>query len=269
MLHILINQILGNTIGKNVFSLLVFGKCVATLRVAFLVRSQWTHFLFLRRNCFMKLVNAKCPNCGANIKVDEEKDASICEFCGTPFIVDKAISNYNITNNNDFKISNATINLIQNEQDIKYKEINISWEETLKNSPSNISANIIVDGVVLGSVKCGKKTIIKITDNKPHSIQIDINDKKSNVVNVDIGETQDLCLLTDYSIYSGGTFITFFKGDFYLKEIVLCKQNEMVSEKNRINEAVDKYIKKENAYRGFMIGSICFCVLCFFILLLI
>lgn len=34
----------------------------------------------------------KCPNCGANISVDEAKETGVCEFCGTPFVTEKAIS---------------------------------------------------------------------------------------------------------------------------------------------------------------------------------
>lgn len=48
----------------------------------------------------MPLVNAKCTNCGANLKVDNTKGAAICEYCGSAYIVEKAINNYNITNNN-------------------------------------------------------------------------------------------------------------------------------------------------------------------------
>ncbi|MBR5948727.1 MAG: leucine-rich repeat protein [Clostridia bacterium] len=47
----------------------------------------------------MPLVNAKCTNCGANLEVDNAKDAAICEHCGSAFIVEKAINNYNVTNN--------------------------------------------------------------------------------------------------------------------------------------------------------------------------
>lgn len=47
----------------------------------------------------MPLLNAKCTNCGANLKVDNAKDAAICDHCGSAFIVEKAINNYNITNN--------------------------------------------------------------------------------------------------------------------------------------------------------------------------
>ena len=48
----------------------------------------------------MPLVEAKCTNCGAVLKVDSSKEAAICEFCGSAYIVEKAIHNYSITNNN-------------------------------------------------------------------------------------------------------------------------------------------------------------------------
>lgn len=57
----------------------------------------------------MPLVNAKCTNCGANLKVDSTKDAAICEFCGSAYIVEKAINNYNITNNNNINANVVNI----------------------------------------------------------------------------------------------------------------------------------------------------------------
>ena len=44
----------------------------------------------------MALVPAKCTQCGAGLSVDDSQDATICEFCHTPFIVEKAINQYNI-----------------------------------------------------------------------------------------------------------------------------------------------------------------------------
>lgn len=55
----------------------------------------------------MGLIAAKCTQCGANIEVDETKEAGICQYCGTAFITEKAINNYNITNH----ISNLTVNI--------------------------------------------------------------------------------------------------------------------------------------------------------------
>jgi len=48
----------------------------------------------------MPLVDAKCTNCGATLVVDSAKDAAICNFCGSAFIVEKAINNYNVVNHN-------------------------------------------------------------------------------------------------------------------------------------------------------------------------
>ena len=57
---------------------------------------------------------AKCPNCGANISVDESKDAGICEFCNTPFITEKAISQTSNTSNNAHTIINNYYNSASN-----------------------------------------------------------------------------------------------------------------------------------------------------------
>ena len=47
----------------------------------------------------MPFVPAICTQCGAPIVVDDTKDAGICNHCGTAFITEKAIYNYNYVNN--------------------------------------------------------------------------------------------------------------------------------------------------------------------------
>lgn len=54
----------------------------------------------------MPLVNAKCTNCGATLTVDNNKDAAICQYCNSAFIIEKAINNYNITNNINANVVN-------------------------------------------------------------------------------------------------------------------------------------------------------------------
>ena len=39
----------------------------------------------------MPLVSCRCPNCNAIQNVDSKKDAAICEQCGAPFVVERAI----------------------------------------------------------------------------------------------------------------------------------------------------------------------------------
>ena len=54
----------------------------------------------------MPLVDAKCTNCGATLKVDNTNEAAICEHCGSAFIIEKAINNYNVTNNINAEVVN-------------------------------------------------------------------------------------------------------------------------------------------------------------------
>ena len=59
----------------------------------------------------MKLVPAKCPFCGGTLQVDPEKEAAVCEFCKQPFIVEKAITNYNTTIVNNHNYDGANIHV--------------------------------------------------------------------------------------------------------------------------------------------------------------
>lgn len=54
----------------------------------------------------MPFVEAKCTNCGHTLKVDNSKDAAICEFCGSAFIVEKAINNFNTYNQYQIEYAN-------------------------------------------------------------------------------------------------------------------------------------------------------------------
>ncbi|MBR6089097.1 MAG: hypothetical protein IKP86_04125 [Anaerolineaceae bacterium] len=49
-------------------------------------------------NGSVKLVAGICPKCGGQLEVDPSQDAAICAYCGTPFVVSKAINNYNVQN---------------------------------------------------------------------------------------------------------------------------------------------------------------------------
>jgi|GEM_PF-851516 len=57
----------------------------------------------------MGFIAAKCTQCGANIQVDDSKEAGICSHCKTAFVTEKAINNYStyVTNNNNY--AGATI----------------------------------------------------------------------------------------------------------------------------------------------------------------
>lgn len=74
----------------------------------------------------MAIVAALCTQCGANLQVDSNKEAAVCPFCNTAYIVEKAITNYNTTVTNNF--SGATINIEGHNLDNLLKMANLSWE---------------------------------------------------------------------------------------------------------------------------------------------
>jgi len=46
----------------------------------------------------MALVAAKCTQCGADLRIDDTKEAAVCAFCGSAFVTEKAIKNFNFNN---------------------------------------------------------------------------------------------------------------------------------------------------------------------------
>lgn len=55
----------------------------------------------------MALVPGICTQCGATLSADNSKDCMICPYCGTPFIVEKAINHFQ----NTYNISNSVVNI--------------------------------------------------------------------------------------------------------------------------------------------------------------
>lgn len=54
----------------------------------------------------MKLVAAKCPNCGASIEVDKDSDTTKCDYCNTKIIVEDAIEKINIVVSGNIEVKN-------------------------------------------------------------------------------------------------------------------------------------------------------------------
>ena len=40
----------------------------------------------------MRLTSAKCPNCGADIKVNKEEEKTVCKYCKSEILVEDAIA---------------------------------------------------------------------------------------------------------------------------------------------------------------------------------
>jgi hypothetical protein len=59
----------------------------------------------------VKFVPGICPKCGGQLKVDPSQEAAVCEYCGTPFVVQKAINQYNVQNAKIDHVDNLTVDL--------------------------------------------------------------------------------------------------------------------------------------------------------------
>lgn len=90
----------------------------------------------------MGMISCKCPNCGADIQLDETREFGFCSFCGTKVMQDKVV----VEHRGSVKVDNSEYvqKFLQNARRAKQKE---DWEEVEKyynlveqNDPTNIEA---------------------------------------------------------------------------------------------------------------------------------
>lgn len=119
----------------------------------------------------MGFVAAKCTECGANIEVDDTKEAGICKYCGTAFVTEKAINNYNTYVTNNFNGANINVmagntnNLIKMAENAESagnsKEANEYYSKALELEPNNRKA-LIGKGVTA----CESSKITDVNSNE-------------------------------------------------------------------------------------------------------
>ena len=61
--------------------------------------------------------------------MDPRQEAAVCRFCNTPFIVEKAINNYNISLSGNINVASATINIQEKNLDNLIKRAKIFEEK--------------------------------------------------------------------------------------------------------------------------------------------
>ena len=59
----------------------------------------------------VKFVPAVCPKCGGQLEVDPAQEAAVCKYCGTPFIVEKAIQQYTVQNAHIDHVDKVTVDV--------------------------------------------------------------------------------------------------------------------------------------------------------------
>ena len=122
----------------------------------------------------MPLTQAKCMNCGAKLKVFTENKVGICENCGSEFLVEDVINNYNtnISANNinieKAEIVSANIKSLEKQMQRYINEYDFlkAYEyanKILDNDSENKLANNFLNSYYnIYDVKVSLKTIIEI-----------------------------------------------------------------------------------------------------------
>lgn len=90
----------------------------------------------------MKLINLKCPNCEANLEIDEK--TIFCPYCGAKILVDDESQNINFTFR---KIDEARLKENERKAFIRLKEL--EYEERKMIHEHKESRNMLVIGVLL------------------------------------------------------------------------------------------------------------------------
>lgn len=57
----------------------------------------------------INLVPAKCPNCGAQLKLDDNMKRAKCSFCKSTIIVDEAIEKFKTDSKGNLKVSGIIV----------------------------------------------------------------------------------------------------------------------------------------------------------------
>ncbi len=94
----------------------------------------------------MAFIAAKCTQCGANIEVDDTKDAGICPHCGTAFVTEKVINNYTVNINasvfnEEMSMENIYILARRAAENKNYDNAEKYYEMILLKDPSDWEAN--------------------------------------------------------------------------------------------------------------------------------
>ena len=123
----------------------------------------------------MPLVKAICTNCGGKLEVDNNMEAAICPFCGTAYIVEKAIQKYNIDS-----VHADTIYFINNGNDFGKEQLLKSAETHRKLGNTKEAYEIYADfvkkfpddergwyGYTLVTLKSFFESIVGLPQNSP------------------------------------------------------------------------------------------------------
>lgn len=203
----------------------------------------------------MRLTSAKCPNCGADIKVNKAEEKTVCEYCKSEILVEDAIAKLKVVVEGEVELKGVpkleSYLKLGNRayKDGKFDEAYINYSKALELDPDNATA-ILKQGIskVLKEKDPLKMTISSGVSAYQNAIKIDESLKESGAADLAVVLASEEEVLTEF--YKAH-ILTKSELDKYMKELLsLLEGNIAIIENSEIN----KKVCTENAL--FLIGYI-------------
>lgn len=203
----------------------------------------------------MRLTSAKCPNCGADIKVNKAEEKTVCEYCKSEILVEDAIAKLKVVVEGEVELKGVPklesyLKLGDRAyKDGEFDEAYINYSKALELDPDNAIA-ILRQGLskVLKEKEPLKMTFSYGLSAYQNAIKIDESLKESGAADLAVALAKEEEVITTF--YKAH-ILTKNELDKYMKELLsLLEGNITIIENSEIN----KKVCTENAL--FLIGYI-------------
>ena len=203
----------------------------------------------------MRLTSAKCPNCGADIKVNKAEEKTVCEYCKSEILVEDAIAKLKVVVEGEVELKGVpkleSYLKLGNRayKDGEFDEAYINYSKALELDPDNAIA-ILRQGLskVLKEKEPLKMTFSSGVSAYQNAIKIDESLKESGATDLAVVLASEEEVLTEFYRTH---ILTKNELDKYISELIsLLEGNIAIIENSEIN----KKACTENAL--FLIGYI-------------
>lgn len=203
----------------------------------------------------MRLTSAKCPNCGADIKVNKAEEKTVCEYCNSEVLVEDAIAKLKVVVEGEVELKGVPklesyLKLGDRAyKDGEFDEAYINYSKALELDPDNATA-ILRQGLskVLKEKDPLKMTFSSGLSAYQNAIKIDESLKESGAADLAVVLAKEEEVLTEF--YKAH-ILTKSELDKYMKELLSLLEGNIAI---IANSEINKKVCTENAL--FLIGYI-------------
>lgn len=190
----------------------------------------------------MKLTAAKCPSCGADIKVDRNEDYTTCTYCNSNILIEDAVAKYKLEITGKIKVSGIKDNddrLKDAKNYLKleeYENANSVLNSIINSEPFNIEAHIL-------SIKTYLKQFDKIYNKNEYKTDNETNNIFWNDVDFILSKYERLQSIDEKKSYK-----TKLKVEIKILE-TMQKEKEKLEEDIILCTKIDRIIEEITTYK--------------------